>query len=337
MGMDPLTLGLGASAVGGLVGAYGQKKQGDAATQRFNQIQTQGQGMMKKGQDPYASAIMQLVSGRQAPGSVGTGSGAIDIGSVMGNANPGNDALMQFLRSDPSRQTQFDASPAFASLQAMDQRTQDNAVAGLNANFRGLGQRFGTGAMRQTSDLLANLGAQTGVRNAGIMQSSFENAQTRRMQGLGLQLQGATALGQQGNQMAQIAAQLGIANQGNQQWNQQFNQNNANQFFQQQMQGMGMASGMQNQQDDFNARLFAAMSGQPMPQGNGYTALGGAMGDVGQMAAFLPMLQQMSQRPGTNMIPAGGGYNWGPGGRPQIQSPMLNPMSMISNPYALRQ
>jgi hypothetical protein len=336
MGMDPLTLGLGASAIGSIAGAYGQKKSGDAATQRFNQIQAQGQGMMKQGQDPYAAAIMQLVGGRQGPAAIGANSGAIDIGSVTGNMNPGNDALMQFLRSDPSKQMQFDASPAFDLLHSQDMRSQNDAVAGLNANFRGLGQRFGTGAMRQTSDLLANLGAQRDTRNAGILQSSFENAQGRRMQGLGLQLQGATALGQQGNQMAQIAAQLGMANQGNQQWNQQFNQNNASNFFNQQMQGMGMASGIQNQQNDFNARLFAAMSGQQMPQGNGWTALGSGLADAGQLAAFFPMLQSMNRGPSTNMIPSGGGYNWGPGGVPSLQSPMLPTSLFPTLPYGVR-
>jgi hypothetical protein len=323
MGMDPLTLGLGVSAISGLVGAYGQKKQGDAAQQRFRQIQQQGQGMMKTGQDPYQQALMALLTGQKAPTALDVNGGNIDVNSILGNANPGNDALMQFLRADPSKQMQFDASPAFDQLQALDQRTQGNAVNALNANFGGLGARFGSAAMRQTSDLLANLGAQTGARNAGIMQSSFENAQNRRMQGLGLQLQGATALGQQGNQMAQLAAQLGIANQGNRQWNNQFNQNANQQFFQNQMGGIQAGFGMGQANDDYNARLFAAMSGQPMPQGNGFTALGSAGGDIGQLLAFLPMLQSMNGKPGASMIPSGGGYNWGNQGRPTVGTPYI--------------
>jgi hypothetical protein len=300
MGMDPVTLGIGATVVGGLVGAYGKNKEQNAAKDRYNTAQQQGQSMMHTGADPYQAALMQLLGKQAAPMQVGADSGMINAQSILGNSNPGNDALMQFLRSDPSKQMSFDASKSFDMLGALDKRTQTDAMSALNQNFSGsMGQRFGSAAMRQTSDLLANLGAQTGARNAGILQQSFENQQTRGLQGSGLMLQGSTALAQNGNQMAQLAAQLAMANQGNQQWNQQFNQSNLNNAFNQQFQGIQAGFGMQNSRDDYNARLFSVMSGLPMPQGNGFTAFGDVLGQAGQMAAFLPMLQQMSRPTGT--------------------------------------
>ena len=295
MGLDPLTLGLAASAGGSLIGAYGQNKAAGQAQQRFQQTQAQGQGMMKTGADPYQAMLMGILGGNKQPTALDPMSGQIDTKSVMQNFNPGQDALMQFLRSDPSKQMSFDTSKAFDALQAQDSRTAGNSVAALNANFGGLGQRFGGAAMHQTSDLLANLGAQTGARNAGIFQQSFENQQNRSLQGSGQMLQAAMAQGQQGNAAAQMAAQLGIANQGNQQWNQQFNQNNRNQWFQQQLQGTQAGFGMQNANDQYNLGLFNSMNGIATPQGNGYTALGGGIQDIGQLLAFLPMLQNMNK------------------------------------------
>ena len=281
---------------GKLADMYGQRQQQNTANDRYNKTQAQGRGLMQTGGDPYQQALFQLLGKQGAPNAVGANSGAIDIGSITGGMNPGNDALSQFLRSDPSKQTGFDASNAFAQLQALDSRNQTSAVNALNSNFGSLGSRFGSGAAQQTSDLLANMGAQTGARNAGILQSSFENQQGRRMQGMGMGLQAAQSLQQGGNQMAQLAAQLGMANQGNQQWNQTFNQNNQQQAFANQMSGLQMGSGMQNQNNQLNAQLFSIMNGLAAPQGNGATALGGGLGDIGQMMMFLPMLKNMGAK-----------------------------------------
>lgn len=297
MGLDPLTMGLAASGVGSLVGAYGQNKAANAAQDRYNAAQAQGQGLMKQGADPYQAALSNLLSGQKSPSALDPNSGAIDTKSIMQNFNPGQDALMQFLRSDPSRQTAFDASKSFDALSALDQRNAGSQVAALNANFGGLGQRFGGAAMRQTSDLLANMNAQTGARNAGIFQQSFENQQNRALQGSGLMLQGAQALGQQGNAAAQLLSQLGIANQGNQQFNQQFNQQNRNNYFNQQMQGIQAGFGMQNARDQYNQGIYSIMNGLQAPQQNGFTALGSGIGDLGHLLAFFPMLQNMNKPP----------------------------------------
>jgi hypothetical protein len=271
--------------------AYGAYKNSQSSGNKYQEAQTMGGRLMKTGQDPYQAALMQLLGKATPANAVSTNTGSIDASSILSSFNPGQDALMQFLRADPSKQTSFDTSLAFDNLQALDKRNQDTAIAGLNANFGGLGQRFGTSAMHQTSDLLANMGAQTGARNAGILQSSFESAQQRRMAGLGLTLQGAQSLSQGGNAMAQLAAQLGIANQGNTQFYNTFNQNNRNTAFQQQLAGLQAGFGMQNANDQINNQLFSIMQGMAMPQGNAYTAAGSAGMDISQLMLLLPMLK----------------------------------------------
>lgn len=101
------------------------------------------------------------------------------IPGILQSINPGNDALMQFLRADPSRQ--FDTSGAFTALEANDQRQIDQASNSLRAGYAGLGQRFGTASQRQEGRLRGDFAAQIAARNAGIAQSSFESAQGRSM------------------------------------------------------------------------------------------------------------------------------------------------------------
>jgi hypothetical protein len=295
MGMDPITLAAAASVTSSLIGGYGQAKAQSAAQRRFDAAQRQGQSMMKTGQDPYELNLQRLLQGQADPTQLSLNAGNIDTGSILGNFNSGQDALAQFLRADPANQQSFDASQSFNLLDALDQRNQNTAVGALNSNFGSLGSRFGSGAQRQTSDLLANINAQTGARNAGILQSSFENQANRRLQGLGLQLQGAQGIAQQGNAMAQLAAQLGIANQGNQQFNTTFNQSARQQAFQNQFSGIQAGFGMQNANDAFNAQLFSIMQGLAAPQGNAYTAIGQTGGDISQMLMFLPFLKQLGQ------------------------------------------
>jgi hypothetical protein len=297
MGVDPLTMAAAATVASSVVGGYGQYQAQQAADAQFRQRQSQGQSMMKTGKDPYQVALQQLLGKQDAPTQLGADQGNINTGGIMGNFNVGQDALMQFLRSNPQNQQEFASSQAFDMLQGLDQRNQNQAVNALNANFGSLGSRFGSGAARQTSDLLANMGAQTGARNAGILQSSFENAANRRLQGMGLELQGAQGLAQQGGQMAQLAAQLGMANQSNQQFNTTFNQGARQQAFQNQMGGIQAGFGMQNANDQYNMGLYSIMSGMQAPSGNGYQAASQGLGDIGQLMMFLPMLKQMGAAP----------------------------------------
>lgn len=293
MGVDPITMMAAASIGSSLIGGYGQAKAASAAQRRFDAAQRQGQSMMRTGQSPYEFNLQQLLKNQPDPMQLGLDSGSIDTRAILSNFNPGQDALAQFLRTDPANQQSFDASQSFDLLSALDARNQNSAVNTLNSNFGSIGSRFGTGAMRQTSDLLANIDAQTGARNAGILQSSFENAASRRLQGLGLQLQGAQGLAQQGNTMAQLAAQLGIANQGNRQFNTTFNQNARQQGFQNQLTGLQAGFGMQNAQDAYNAQLFSIMQGLQAPTANAYTVAGQTGSDISQMLMLLPFLRQL--------------------------------------------
>ena len=297
MGVDPLTMAAAATVASSVVGAYGQHKSQQAAQQQYQTRQAQGNQMMKSGQDPYQIALQQLLGKQGDPLQLTADQNNIDTAPIMGNFNVGQDALMQFLRSNPQNQQEFASSQAFDMLQGLDQRNQNQAVNTLNANFNTLGSRFGSGAARQTSDLLANMGAQTGARNAGILQSSFESAANRRLQGMGMELSGAQSLAQQGGQMAQLAAQLGMANQGNQQWNQTFNQGSRQQAFQNRLGGIQAGFGMQNANDQYNAQLFSIMSGLPAPTGNGYQAASQGLGDIGQLMMFLPMMRSMQSAP----------------------------------------
>lgn len=325
MGVDPLTIGIGATLVGGGLKAIGASRERKRQQNTIDQ-RTQGvQGLMRTGTDPYQSAIMQLLGGIARPGEIDPNSGAIDIQNFLGQQNVGQDALMQFLRSDPSKQTPFDASKAFDMLQANDQRLQSNAVNQLAQTFSGsIGQRFGTAARRSTSDLLANLAGQFGARNAGIAQSSYENAANRSMQGLGLQLQAAQGL----NQNTGILAQLLMANQGNQRANQALNLQGQGQYFGEQLQGLGAAAGLRNQTDQYNAMLQQLIAGMPMVQGSGWSDLGGLVGQAGQGYSFLPMLRGMGA-PSPTMT--GGGY--GGFSIPQLQLPgILQPGAPLVDP-----
>lgn len=319
MGMDPLTIGIGMSAIGAGANAIGQWRGQNAANQKQQYVQGQAQGMMQNGPSDWETMIQQMISGRKAPSAIDPAMGNIDIGAITARANPGNDALMQFMRSDPSRQlnagttsaltgmmnnpAQFDASQAFSGLQAQDARTIQNAMTSLTGSFGGLGQRFGTSAMRQASDLQGNIAGQLAARNAGIAQSSFTDAQARAMQAAGLlnsreqfssgqALNAAQSLNQQGLGVASLAANLGQANQNNLFRNTQFNQQNADDFFSQQMGGIQSGYNMMQGRNQNNMNLLSIIQGL-QPQGSGLSAVGGGLGDIGQLIAFLPMLRKM--------------------------------------------
>lgn len=323
MGFDPVSIGLGATLLGGGLKAIGASRERKRQQNTIDQ-RTQGiQGLQRTGTDPYQSAIMQLLGGIAKPGEIDPNSGAIDIQNFLGQQNPGQDALMQFLRSDPSKQTPFDASQAFNMLQANDQRQQSNAVNALTQTFSGsIGQRFGTAARRQTSDLLANIAGQIGARNAGIAQSSYENAANRGMQGLGLQLQAAMGL----NQNSDTLARLLMSNQQNTLQNRQLNLGAQGQYFGQQLQGLGAAAGLRNQTDQYNAMLQQLIAGMPMVQGSGWSDFGGLVGQAGQAVSFLPLLQGLNG--GGGLQPTGGfnPYSMMPTNGLQMPSVLQNPL-----------
>lgn len=173
--------------------------------------------------------------------------------------NVGQDGLMQSMRRDISAvqdpnvssslaravngDTQFNNTELFAALQGLDQRALNDQVTALQGSAGSFGQRFGTAGQQAEANLRGNFTAQTRARDAQIAQQSFEAAQGRMMQGLGLGLnreQFGTQTALQNAQLQQAAAaQLAGLGVQQQQMGLQNNQFNA---------GAQNAMSMQNQQ-----------------------------------------------------------------------------------------
>jgi hypothetical protein len=210
--------------------------------------------------------------------------------------NLGNDALMQMLRSDPSRQIDASAQMMMNAFAPQDAAMLQQNVAGLRATAPGLGQRFGSAMGMGEAALRSQTANNIGVRNANLAQSAYENAQNRRLSAAG-------SINQQGLSIAQLASQLGLANQNalnqggmfnvsNNIQTQGMNADQANLFRQFQMQGLGQAFNQQMGQRQFNQSLLGMMFGQaPTPQAN--PNYGQGFMDIGQLMMMLPMLRGM--------------------------------------------
>lgn len=256
--------------------------------------------------------------------------------------NTGQDAMLQLMRSNPGGQatreagldtnllslgkgdSAFDNSDLFKALAPIDQRGLDEQVAGLHASAGSLGQRFGTAMNEKEALLRSNIQNQTNARNAQIQSSSFENAQARRMQALGLssgresmfnqlplqygnlnlgaasaygnmvgQREGLNLQGQMAN--AGYANQAGQFNAGQRQMADQFNAGQGNIWNQTMLGAMSQAGGMQQNQNQYNAGLLGILNGVGVPMGQP-SAWPGAISDIGSSLGFLPYLIQMMRQ-----------------------------------------
>jgi len=137
-----------------LVGTGLQYGENRAARRRQQQMQDRAIGLTSG--DPYAQ-INQLIQSR---------------------LNTGQDSFLQFLRANPNglQPFQFDTSKAYQGLRAQDLQTTADQVAGLRSSVGSLGERFGTGFASREAILRSRLGSDIAARNAGIAQSSFQNA-----------------------------------------------------------------------------------------------------------------------------------------------------------------
>lgn len=263
--------------------------------------------------------------------------------------NVGQDALMQAARAQlgpadipglmnglanaASGNTQFDNSQLFKSLGALDRQLLNEQVGELHGSAGSLGQRFGTAMMQNEAMLRGNFANQASARNAQIAQQSFEAAQGRAMQGLGMmqgqqqflsqhplaalaaQMQAGQALSQIGLGQQELGANVNLQNAGFMNQAGQFNagqQQNMNQFAAQQgniynnlaLQGMGMANQFQQQQFGNNAQLLGLLAGIPVAPAQAPSAWPGAIAEVGQTAAMWPFLAGMyPRRPGAQQVP----------------------------------
>lgn len=365
MGFDPLTIGVGLAAGSSVLGAVGQDRANARNTraqqaalaaqqQRQAQIDSFIKPYLNSGANPFASMLMSMLNGG-TPGQPGFtmpsavpsftyNPAAIDPSVVTGSQgfNTGQDAIMQMLNRGITLPTdaslgedlrsagqKFDTSDLFASLAPQDARMLDEQVAQLRGSFGTLGQRFGTAAGQQERQLRGNFIQDVAARNAGIAQTSFENAANRNLQGLTLQaqreqflsqlplMQGqyqlslADALQRGGLDQAGLLAQIAQANAASQNAAGQFNagqQAQTSQFNAGQSQlwnqflssVIGQAGGLQQNQQSLNAQLLAIMAGQ-QPAGvvqQQPSPYPGAIGDIGQLLMFLPFLNSL-RKPAT--------------------------------------
>lgn len=105
---------------------------------------------------------------------------ASDAGSAIASQptiNIGQDSLLQQLRANPGTLDpfMFDTSKAYAGYAAQDKMNLQDQVNQLGASAGSLGARFGSGFAAKSALLRQRVLADTGARNAGIAQSSFNS------------------------------------------------------------------------------------------------------------------------------------------------------------------
>lgn len=247
---------------------------------------------------------------------------AATIGSFQGQ-NPGQDSLLQMMNKplalnyDPSLipnlqdinsgNTQFNNSDLFKSLQPMQQFALDKQVGQLHASAGSLGERFGA-AMGQNEALLRSQTQNAiNAQNAQIAQSSFENAQNRRLQSLGTTAQLGTAAGGQALSAAQSAASneaqrlfgnaniLNSASQFNAGQNtaeRQFTAGQGNIYNQNVLGAYGQAGNFQAQQYGQNSQLLGLLAGIGLPQAQA-SPIPGAISDASSTLGFLPYMMSI--------------------------------------------
>jgi hypothetical protein len=260
--------------------------------------------------NPYAQQIQSFIQSLGTTPKTTSGVGTQDF-------NPGQDALMQMMRSSPAYQRDntldatlkqlqtggaFDTTQQFNALGAQSDQDLARQVAQLHASAGSLGQRFGTANQGAEALLRSTATTNLAAQRAQIAQAAYNQNQATQLSAAGL----AGGQNQAANQfLAQIFGQQigaagtagGLAQQGRaltsqeQQFNQSQNQQ-GNQFLQQLiLSGMGQAAGIQQAGNQQNIGLLSLLAGQQAPQAQP-SALPGAVGDLSQFALLWPFLQK---------------------------------------------
>lgn len=252
----PIALGIG--ALGSLWGARNQDKTNDrnfrAQQQARNQFMQYAMPYLNnQGPGQGEQMLLQFLEGAN-----------FDPESVFNNEafNTGQDALMQMMRSDP-----YDTTELFQSFEPIEARALDQSLADFWGGSAGLGQRFGSAALRQEGQVRGEAAENAASRRQQIAAGLFESAQGRRQQAA----TSLAGLGLQGGSADQQAALQAAA---------------------QQMQGMGMLGGMENNRMGQMMQLLGMVGGFPpaMQQPGAGPA---ALGDLSQLMMLLPFLQGM--------------------------------------------
>lgn len=244
------------------------------------------------------------------------------IGSSQGT-NVGQDSLMQMMRTpsalqlDPSLmpnlaqvnsgQTQFDNSDIFKALGIQQKQGVEDQVGQLHASAGSLGERMGSFMNRNEALLRNKLQNDINLQNAQIGQSSFEAAQARRLQGLGISAGLSTTAGQQqlsaaqtyaGNQQQLLTSNANIMNQAGQfnaaarTGENQFTASQGNTYNSMILQALAGAGNLQGQQTGNNTSLLGILGGVGVPQAQA-SPIPGALSDAASSLGFLPMILQM--------------------------------------------
>lgn len=270
-------------------------------------------------QEAFTFDPQMLGAAPQAQQQFSAAAGGFNVPTVTGTqgVNAGQDALLQMMRRsfEPPRDaqlgnqlaqlgagnSQYDNTDLFAALNNQADMALSDQVAQLQGSAGSLGQRFGTAMNLNESRLRQRSLVDRNTLNQQIGAQSFESAQNRALQALGLSAGREQALGQLGlqgaglNLQAAQSAQQGafegqgldlqaqLANAQNaltaglqtQQLGQQNNQFNAqlgtqnNQFnVQNMLQQMLANQNAANQGGQFNAQMQQTMSGQNAQQMN---------------------------------------------------------------------
>ena len=299
-------------------------------------------------QNPFTYDPAQISGLPQAQAQLATLPGGIQIPMVTTGTqgqNAGQDALMQMMRRnytptmDPTLSMQmnqqlsgpqrFDNTELFGALKAQNAQNLEEQVGQLQGSAGSLGERFGTAMNRNEALMRQRFLTDQSAQFAGLQAQSFEQAQQRLLQSLGLgaqREQGLNALGLQGAgqqlSAAQAAQQGGFQGQGYSLQAQLANAQNALQAGLQTqqlgaqvgMQGAQLGTGVsqfnaanalqaliQNQQSwnqagQFNASAGQTMSSQNAQQGNIYNQL--MLAGLGQAAG----MQQTTQGGNTSLL-----------------------------------
>ena len=266
MGLETVAIG---SAIGGsLLNAWGQSKQASAQNKRAGQIGQAANAMMQTQASPWENMLMQSTS--------------------MPMPNAGNDALMQLLRSDPTRQTSavqnalgsmlnpnqsYSADPLFQALDAVDARSQNRAIQQLRGSAALLGDRFGSSLLARQQDLSAQMTDQAAARNQQLAAQLYNSQQGNKLNAAQLLL---------GANSQDFGQQLGAAQALN------------NAYLTQRAQmldALRAGAAIQQGRLGMNAQLLGIQAGVPVAAGGGLSALGSSLGDIGQLGLLLGYTQ----------------------------------------------
>lgn len=264
MGLETLAaIGIGSAIAGTGSSMFGASQDAKNQKKRSSQLTNQANSMMQNTPGGAESALMDFLR------------------TISSNAgiNSGQDALMQQLRADPSKQQTyvddtirgvatradpFAAGGSYENLDRLNQLDTRRQVAGLRGSASSVGGRFGSNAATAESTLREGLATQQGAQRATLAEQ-FQNLRlqaaalgnARESSARDARIQAATASGQLG--LGQIGALL---------------------------QALMGAGGLEQGRRNTNAQLFGASAGIPQAA-SPWGAVGSGLTDIGSLLAVI--------------------------------------------------